>query len=108
MIYGRIFYAFFQKRVCAAALCFIILAFALSFSSCKKPTTAKADKVTITAEYSDGKLTGKAEYTLTNTGSVPFKDVRFNLYANAYKKSAKFSPVEEKKKPTFLRAATAE
>lgn len=89
---------FFKKRVCAAALCFIILAFALSFSSCKKPTTAKADKVTITAEYSDGKLAGKAEYTLTNTGSVPFKDVRFNLYANAYKKSAKFSPVEEKKK----------
>ena len=89
---------FFKKRVFAATICFIIIAFSLSFSSCKKTPTVKADKVIITAEYSDGKLTGKAEYTLTNTGNVSFKDVRFNLYANAYKKGAKFSPVEEKKK----------
>lgn len=89
---------FFKKRVTAVLFCLIIIVFSCSFSSCKKPRTALADKVTINAEYSDGKLVGTAEYTLTNTGNASFKDVRFNLYANAYRKGAKFSPVEEKKK----------
>lgn len=90
---------FSKKRFVAAFVAISLTAGLCSaLSSCKKQPSAIVDDCLIEVEYADGKIFGKSTYTLTNRGDNPFDDVRFNLYANAYRKGAKYSPVEEKKK----------
>lgn len=88
---------FFRKKLSALLVAVLVALSFSAFPSCKKPTE-KRDECVLSLEYLDGKIHGKAFYTLTNKSNGAYTDVKFNLYANAYEKSAKYSPVEEKKK----------
>lgn len=88
----KFFFKIISAVVAIASLCLP----AVRLTACKKEI--QRDSYKITAEYSDGKIQGKSLYTFTNNSDNTFKEVKFNLYANAYRSSAKYSPVEEKHK----------
>ena len=75
-----------------ASICF--LGCALCFSSCKKQAKMHTE-YEITAEYipETATLTGVNKVTFENNTDNAFSVLKFQLYANAYRKDAKQSPV---------------
>ena len=84
--------------LCAAAL---ILSAAAILPACKK--SAARDKCEIVAEYQKGKICGKTCYTYTNNSDNSFKEIKFCLYANAYRAGSKYAPVEASAKETTFK-----
>ena len=63
----------------------------LTFSGCEKK-----ERITvygIDCEYSDGRLTGKENLNFYNSGENPVSVLKFNLYANAFRKGARYPGV---------------
>lgn len=84
--------------LCAAAL---IVGAAAVLPACKK--SAERDKCEIIAEYKKGKISGKSRYTYTNNSDNSFKEIKFCLYANAYRAGSKYAPVEASAKETTFK-----
>lgn len=84
--------------LCAVAL--IVGAVAV-LPACKK--SAERDKCEIIAEYKKGKICGKSRYTYTNNSDNSFKEIKFCLYANAYRAGSKYAPVEASAKETTFK-----
>ena len=84
--------------LCAAAL---IVGAAAVLPACKK--SAERDKCEIIAEYKKGKICGKSRYTYTNNSDNSFKEIKFCLYANAYRAGSKYAPVEASAKETTFK-----
>ena len=84
--------------LCAATL---IVGAAAVLPACKK--SAERDKCEIIAEYKKGKICGKSRYTYTNNSDNSFKEIKFCLYANAYRAGSKYAPVEASAKETTFK-----
>lgn len=84
--------------LCAVAL---IVGAAAVLPACKK--SAERDKCEIIAEYKKGKICGKSRYTYTNNSDNSFKEIKFCLYANAYRAGSKYAPVEASVKETTFK-----
>lgn len=84
------------KKFSALIFAVAVIVPLFAVTSCKKES--KRDKYEIIVEYDNGVIEGKSLYTFTNDSDNSFKEIKFNLYANAYRSAAKYSPVEEKKK----------
>lgn len=60
------------------------------------PACGESDNTTsyeIECEYSDGKLVGKEKVSFYNFSDNTINELKFNLFANAFRKGAKYSPV---------------
>lgn len=84
--------------LCAVAL---IVGAAAVLPACKK--SAERNKCEIIAEYKNGKICGKLRYTYTNNSDNSFKEIKFCLYANAYRAGSKYAPVEASAKETTFK-----
>ena len=91
--YSEFFMRFLTKTV---ALFLFLLSLPLFFSSCAKP--AKISEYEIVAELDGDTLTGKETVTFYNSYDTSFKELKFNLFPNAFRKDAKKSPVAEQYK----------
>ena len=60
-------------------------------SSCNKQ--ADRSSYEITCSYQDGVLTGKETFTFYNSFDNTVKTLKFNLFGNAFRKDAKYSPI---------------
>lgn len=91
-----------RLRAIAVASVLCTCSFLLTFSSCSKKETR--DSCDITVEYDDGRIYGKSSYTYTNRCDEPLSEIKFELYANAYRAGSKYAPVEASaKENTFKR-----
>ena len=76
--------------VCAAALC-------ITFTACKKQSASAASSYEIFASY-DGEnatITGTVVFTYYNSTDNEIGDLKFNLYGNAFREGAAYSPVSQ-------------
>lgn len=95
-----------MNKLCARVLS-VLCAVALMVGAvavlpaCKK--SAERDKCEIIAEYKKGKICGKSRYTYTNNSDNSFKEIKFCLYANAYRAGSKYAPVEASAKETTFK-----
>lgn len=74
------------------ALAILTLFSSLCFSSCK---TKSADKCVygLDLTYQDGVLNGKLDFSYYNNTDAAIDQLKFNLFANAFRNGAKYSPV---------------
>lgn len=93
------FFARASGLICAAALA---LCAAAILPSCKK--SDERNRCEISAEYQNGKICGKSRYTYVNLSDNSFKEIKFCLYANAYRAGSKYAPVEASAKETTFKA----
>lgn len=91
-----------MRKILCAALGGAVLVSALGLTACEKKGTDRC-RYTIAAEYTEETKTLAAEMTcdVVNTSSVALPALKFQLWANAFRKGAKTSPVSE----LFRRAA---
>ena len=90
------------KRVVALFFCVCLSSVAVAATGCKKKT--ERNECTVTAEFSNGKISGKTLYTYTNESENSFKEIKFLLYANAYRAGSKYAPVEASAKESTFKA----
>ncbi len=75
---------------------------ALGLAACHKPSPSRC-RYTIEAEYTAATrtLAAQMQVVVPNTSNVPLSELKFQLWANAYREGAKYAPVSE----LFSRAA---
>ena len=79
-------------RVVSLLLCLLLCLSVVSLTGCKSKKQ-KTSSYEITATLSDNTLTGKQKVTFYNNSDNAFSQLKFNLYPNAYRENAKYSPV---------------
>lgn len=84
----------FLSRI--AAFTFFIVAMPFLFVSCG--ASAKITEYEITAELDGNVITGKETVTFYNSYDTSFNELKFNLYPNAFRRGAKYSPFVEQYK----------
>ena len=85
-----------MKRWLCAVLALICFGGCFAFSSCQK-TTKVASRYEITAEYmpENETLTGTVKINFENCTDNELSVLKFQLYPNAYREDALFSPVSK-------------
>lgn len=70
-----------------------LLLSALCFNGCGQKQNKDISNYQITASLEDNKITGNVKLDFYNPTDNAFKELKFNLFANAYRKDAKYSPI---------------
>ncbi len=70
----------------------VTLAFSFCFVSCADKSSDRC-VYELDLVYKDGVLDGKMDFTYYNDTDNAISELKFNLFANAYRKAAKYSPV---------------
>ena len=86
-----------MKKFCVFA-CALIAALSAAFTGGCTKTESHRASYDITCEYSDGLLIGSETVSFYNFTENSFKCLKFNLYGNAFRKGAKYSPISEQYK----------
>lgn len=82
------------KKLLGVFIALLVIFGAVVFCGCGD----KKSKITsyeISVEYNSGKIDGKEKVEFYNSTDKVFSELKFNLYANAFRKDAKFSPVND-------------
>lgn len=84
-----------KTLVLLAGCSFAMIPFLCMFSGCK--SAEKKDAYKIDAEYfpEEGKLKADMSVTVNNTSENALGELKFELYANAYREGAKYKPVSD-------------
>lgn len=86
-----------MKRKISLFFCTLIALSFLSISGCVQGKScneqSKNSTYEVSCELHDDKLTGREKVTFYNCYDNSFKVLKFNLFGNAFRKDAKFSPV---------------
>ena len=86
-----------MKRKISLLVCTLLVLSFLLVSGCGQGKSCneqpKISTYEITCELHDDKLSGKEKVTFYNCYDNSFKILKFNLFGNAFRKDAKFSPV---------------
>lgn len=80
----------FKKFLSALLICITLLS--LNLAGCGGGKTARTN-YEITASYSSGVVTGTANVEFYNSTENTFKELKFNLFANAFRKGATHLPI---------------
>ena len=80
------------RQVSVVILSFVLLLTSLTFSGCFKDDK-KTSSYEIECTFEDNVLTGKEKVCFYNDTENSFTELKFNLFANAFRKDAKYSPV---------------
>ena len=85
-----------MRKILCAALGSIVLVSALGLTACHRETADRC-RYTIAAEYAEEAETLTATMTcdVVNTSSVALPALKFQLWANAFRKGAKTPPVSD-------------
>ena len=81
-----------MKRIFCFLLTLAVLPAPFLLSGCQKAETPRSE-YTIAAEYADGVLEAKLELSYYNDTETEMQELCFNLYGNAYREDAVFTPV---------------
>lgn len=68
-------------------------------NGCDKGKSIDRHRYEITAEYSDGVITASETVYYYNNTESEIAELKFNLYANAFRKDAKYTPVTAEQRP---------
>ena len=80
-----------MRKLCVVfALCFSFLV--LPFTACKNQTADKC-LYKLDLAYADGVLNGMLDFTYFNDTNTAISELKFNIFPNAYRNGAKYSPV---------------
>lgn len=85
-----------MKKALAFLIITILALCAVPFAACVKEESRLSEYV-ITATYDGeaGELTGTVEFTFFNDTDNEITDLKFNLWGNAYREGAQYSPVSD-------------
>lgn len=83
-----------MKKILAIILLMVCVACSLTIVSCKDKQ-AKSCSYDITCSFDGTKIRGSEVFTFYNSTDNSFKELKFNLFMNAYRKDAKFSPISK-------------
>lgn len=88
-----------MRKIITCLLCAALLAPLFAVAGCTSP--AARDEYEMQLEYfpEERKLTAEAEMTIYNRSDTEWKELKFQLWANAYREGAKFAPVSELYRP---------
>ncbi|MBQ9103968.1 MAG: M1 family metallopeptidase [Clostridia bacterium] len=78
------------------ALAFILLTCSLLTFGCGKKESAKISEYEIVGELNGNTLTATQKFTYFNNTETAINELKFNLYGNAFRNGAKYSPVDSK------------
>ena len=84
-----------MKKIKQAILIFLAVCMSVGcifVSGCSESQT-KTTTYDIVCSYDDGILTGKERVEFYNFTSNAFKEIKFNLFGNAFRENAKYSPI---------------
>ena len=81
-----------KKKVFAFILTFIIVVLGCSFTGCTNLNNFKT-QYNINCEYENGVLTSTCTVNYYNNTENAFTLLKFNLYGNAFRKDARYSPI---------------
>lgn len=92
-----------MKKIISLISCLIIISLTITFSACNGCSScngcngcgkeSKLSQYEITCELTDNVLTGNEEFTFYNQYENSVSVLKFNLFPNAYRENAKYSPV---------------
>lgn len=82
-----------KKILCLVCAALFVL-FAASLSACKKEES-KRTTYDIECAFSDNKLVGKEKVKFFNNTENSFSVLKFNLFANAYRRDARYKPIAD-------------
>lgn len=91
----KLFYAgcFFMKKLLSFALVvFLAVSFSPVFVGCSG-NAKKISRYEIECELTGEELFGKEKVTFYNSSENALQELKFNLYGNAFRKGAKYSPI---------------
>lgn len=83
-----------MKKFCVYACAIVALISAVFIGGCKKTDNRRAS-YDITCEYTDGLISGSETVSFYNFTDNSYKRLKFNLYGNAFRKNAKYSPISK-------------
>ena len=95
-----------KKSIAIFAAATLTLA-ALPLAACSKNKQTEHSKYVISAAYDSQKncLTGTTDFTFYNSTDNEIGDLQFNLWGNAYRKEAKFRPLDTSSKAYYSGAS---
>ncbi|MDE6557561.1 MAG: M1 family metallopeptidase [Clostridia bacterium] len=95
-----------KKSIAIFAAATLTLA-ALPLAACSKNKQTEHSKYVITAAYDSEKncLTGTTDFTFYNSTDNEIGDLQFNLWGNAYRRDAKFRPLDTSSKAYYSGAS---
>lgn len=90
------------KRIfaCVAAAATLLAACPL-FTACRDKNQTAKNEYVLSAAYLGDEIKGTLGYTYRNDGRADRGEVRFNLYANAYREGAKYAPAKKEDKSAY-------
>lgn len=86
-----------MKKFLSLIIVFCSVLLVAAVPACKKDSAKNISSYDISVVYDSGSqtLTGISEFTFYNDTDNEISDLKFNLYGNAFRQGAKFSPVSE-------------
>lgn len=86
-----------MKKYFSCILVLLLCACTFSFVACKKDEK-QISSYDITCSFNNDKLVGSEKVIFFNDTDNAFKELKFNLFMNAYRKDAKFQPISSANK----------
>lgn len=83
-----------RKKILSTAVVFVLLCVSATFCVGCDNEKAKNSTYEITAEFNGNTISGKEKCVFYNSTENVFTEIKFNLFANAFRKDAKFSPID--------------